>query len=94
VWPTAEPDLFIRDEALRTDPQRVRDLWRSPDRRVVAVYKGHVDVNSDVDIDPDDLILLGTVDGVPWFAARTRTPTQWICGPWPTLSTPWSDRRP
>ena len=73
MWPTAEPDVFIRDEALRTDPQRVQDLWRSPDRRVVAVYKGHVDVNSDVDLDPDDLILLGTVDGVPWFAARTRT---------------------
>jgi NAD+ diphosphatase len=74
VWPTAEPDVFVRDEALRTDPERVRALWNRPDRRLVAVYKGHVDVHADTEVDPDDLILLGTVGDAAWFAARTRTP--------------------
>lgn len=74
MWPTAEPDVFVRDEALRAAPEQLRTLWERPDRRIVAVYKGHVDVRADVDVDPEDLILLGTVDGAPWFAARTRTP--------------------
>lgn len=63
----------MRDETVRTDPERVRALWEEPQRRVVAVYKGHVDVNADVDADLEDLILLGTVDGVAWFAVRSRT---------------------
>lgn len=73
MWPTAEPDRFQRDEAQRNDPDRLRELWGHPQRRLVAVYKGHVDTDPQVSADPADAILLGTANGVPWFALRTRT---------------------
>lgn len=73
MWPTAEPDLFDRDDVTRSEPERIRELWDSPDRRVIAVHKGHVDVRPSGDFDLDDAVLLGTSNGAPWFAVRTRT---------------------
>ena len=73
MWPTAEPDPLDRDERVRTDPLLVRQLWEAPGRRLVAVYKGHVDVQADVDADPAESLLLGTAGGVAWFGVRTRT---------------------
>lgn len=73
MWPTAEPDLFDRDDVTRSEPERIQQLWDSPDRRVIAVYKGHVDVRPSGDFHLDDAVLLGTSNGSPWFAVRTRT---------------------
>ena len=72
MWPTPQPDLFDRDETVRTDPERVRALWQSEGRRLIAVHKGHIDLDP-AGGDPAGAILLGTVAGVPWFALRTRT---------------------
>jgi NAD+ diphosphatase len=74
MWPTAEPDFFDRDEALRLDDSRLDDLWEHPDKRVVAVHKGHVDVAGTPGADRIGAILLGLVESVPWFAVRGRTP--------------------
>lgn len=73
MWPTAEPDVFERDDALRADPERQRELWDAPGRRLVAVYKGHVDVRAEVAEQPADAILLGSAQGAAWFAVRMRT---------------------
>ncbi len=73
MWPTAEPDRLQRDEAHRSDPDRFLELWQDPRRRLVAVYKGHVDMDAQVPADPAEAMLLGTADGVPWFALRTRS---------------------
>ncbi|MEZ5118448.1 MAG: NAD(+) diphosphatase [Candidatus Nanopelagicales bacterium] len=73
MWPTAEPDLFVRDDVSRNDPQLLLEMWNDPARRTIAVYKGHVDVRPAGDFSMGDALLLGTVDGVPWFAVRTRT---------------------
>jgi NAD+ diphosphatase len=73
VWPTAESDLFFRDDATRSEPQLLEQMWQSTDRRLIAVYKGHVDSCPVGNFALEDAILLGTVDEVPWFAVRTRT---------------------
>ncbi|HPQ85732.1 MAG TPA: NAD(+) diphosphatase [Actinomycetota bacterium] len=73
MWPTAEPDLFVRDDESRNDPQLLLEMWNNPDRRLIAVYKGHVDVHPAGRFHVNDSLVLGTVDGVPWFAVRTRT---------------------
>ncbi len=73
MWPTAEPDIFDRDEALRTHPDRLAQLWADPRRRVIAVYKGHVDVAAGGEFATDSAMLIGVREGVPWFAVRTRT---------------------
>lgn len=71
MWPTAEPDLFERDEAPRIDPARLEELWVDPRRRLIGVNKVHVDFDPPVE---GDRILLGTAAGVPWFAIRVRSP--------------------
>lgn len=73
MWPTAQPDCFERDEALRADPEARRALWDTPGRRLVAVYKGHVDVRADASQLPAEAMFLGSAQGVPWFAVRMRT---------------------
>lgn len=55
---------------MRTDLERVEQLWNDPRRRLVGVHKGHIDLEPPADQSP---ILLGTVDDVPWFAVRVRT---------------------
>lgn len=70
MWPTAEPDLFVRDERDRHDPAQVQRLWDTPGRRTLGVHKGHVDLAPPED---GERILLGTAEGVPWFAVRVRT---------------------
>ena len=70
MWPTAEPDVFDRDESMRTDPDRLAALWADPRRRLVGVHKVHVDFDA---ADDGERILLGTADGVPWFAVRARS---------------------
>ena len=75
MWPTAESDFFDRDEAVRLDASRLDELWRHPDKRVVAVHKGHVDVATGSSGERADAILLGLVGSSPWFAVRGRTPT-------------------
>ena len=67
MWPTPEPDVFIRDERDRTDPGR---LWRDPQRRLIGVHKGHIDLDPP---ESGERILLGTAEGAPWFAIRART---------------------
>ena len=74
MWPTAEPDHFQRDEALRTDQVRLRELWSRPDRRLIAVGRGRLDFAPGDPDDPDAAMFLGTVAGVPWFALRSATP--------------------
>ncbi|HQR80687.1 MAG TPA: NAD(+) diphosphatase [Actinomycetota bacterium] len=75
MWPTAQPDCFDRDEVLRADPVGIRARWDVPGRRLVAVYKGHVDVRAEAAELPGDAIFLGSAQGVPWFAVRMRTDT-------------------
>lgn len=70
MWPTAEPDVFDRDESMRTDPERLAALWADPGRRLVGVHKVHVDFDPPED---GERILLGTADGAPWFAVRVRS---------------------
>lgn len=72
MWPTAEPDLFDRDETLRVDSTRLAQLWADPNRRVIAVSRGQVDLHPVGDFDPAEVIFLGIAD-VPWFAVRERT---------------------
>ena len=67
MWPTPEPDLFVRDERDRTDPQRLAALWQAPERRLIGVHKGRVDLDPP---DSGERILLGCADGAPWFAIR------------------------
>lgn len=46
-------------------------LWESPQRRLIGVHKGHIDLSPPAD---GERMLLGTTeDGVPWFAVRVRT---------------------
>lgn len=68
MWPSAEPDLFDRDDAVRTDPVRLEQLWTDPSRRVMAVYKAHIAIDPDESFALDDAILLGVAGGEPWFA--------------------------
>jgi NAD+ diphosphatase len=75
MWPAAQTDVFDRDESLRLDESRLDQLWDHPDRRVVAVHKGHVDVTARHHGERGEAILLGLVEDVPWFAVRGRTPT-------------------
>ncbi len=70
MWPTAEPDAFDRDESMRTDPGRQQQLWADPRRRVIGVHKAHIDLDPPLD---GERILLGTAQGVPWFAVRVRS---------------------
>ncbi|MEI2786705.1 MAG: NAD(+) diphosphatase [Candidatus Nanopelagicales bacterium] len=70
MWPTAEPDLFVRDDSVRNDPDEVARLWTDPRRRVIGVHKGHVDLEPAID---GERLLLGVVGGQPWFALRTRS---------------------
>lgn len=70
VWPTAEPDVLRRDDAQRNDPEHVARLWDDPRRRVLAVYKGHIDLQPATS---GERILLGVADEVPWFAVRARS---------------------
>lgn len=70
MWPTAEPDVFDRDETVRTDPARLADLWVHPDKQLIGVHRAHIDLDPP---DEGERILLGTAQGVPWFAVRTRT---------------------
>lgn len=68
MWPVPEPDLFDRDEALRTDEARDR-LWADDARRVIAVHAGRVEIDPP-DVADADRILLGVAQGAPWFAVR------------------------
>ena len=70
MWPTAEPDLFVRDDSVRNDPDEVARLWTDPRRRVIGVHKGHVDLEPAIE---GERLLLGVVGGRPWFALRTRS---------------------
>ena len=74
VWPTAEPDLFVRDDVCAMIHS---SCWRCGTTPIAApsrFTKGHVDVRPAGRFHVNDsLVLLGTVDGVPWFAVRTRT---------------------
>lgn len=70
MWPTAEPDLFDRDESVRVDPARLEGLWADPARRLIGVNKVHVDFDPP---EQGERIFLGTADAVPWFAVRVRS---------------------
>ncbi len=70
MWPTAEPDVFDRDETLRTDPQRLQQLWNDPQRQLVGVCNGHVGFDPPL---AGERILLGLAQGRPWFAVRVRS---------------------
>lgn len=74
MWPAAEPDVFVRDDSIRNDPQAIGALWSSPNRRLLAVHKMAVEIDPDGDFEPDTAIFLGTADGQPWFAVRQSTP--------------------
>ena len=65
VWPTPEPDLLVRDERDRSDPQRVEQLWQASDRRLIGVHNGRIDLDPS---DSGERMLLGTADGVRTFA--------------------------
>lgn len=67
MWPTPEPDVFIRDERDRIDPD---PLWHNPQRRLIGVHKGHIDLDPPAS---GERLLLGTAQGVPWFAVRVRS---------------------
>lgn len=73
MWPTAEPDVFDRDESRRLDPEFLASAWRDPKRRVVTVHKGHIAYDQPRGSDPAGAIFLGTAGSVPWFAVRART---------------------
>lgn len=68
MWPSAEPDLFDRDDSVRADPTRLAKLWADPSRHVMAVYKAHIAVDPDASFQLADAIFLGVADGQPWFA--------------------------
>lgn len=70
MWPTAEPDLFVRDDSVRNDPAEVERLWTNQHRRLIGVHKGHIDLNPPPH---GERLLLGVVDEQPWFAVRTRS---------------------
>lgn len=68
MWPTAEPDIFVRDESVRLDEQRLTQLWQDPARRVIGVHKGHIDLQPALE---GPRVFLGEAEGSPWFAVLT-----------------------
>lgn len=70
MWPTAEPDIFVRDESVRLDEQRLTRLWQDPVRRVIGVHRGHIDLQPAL---AEPRVFLGEADGSPWFAVLTSS---------------------